>query len=196
MKGTAARGRWSDEDESHATGPVNVAQGAGREHHGGGHPSERPRPHCSAGRRRRAGALRTRAASDRLADVVDGSGHDTAEVGLLEIFGALFPCASVTGAPKVSTMSVIADLEASPRGVYCGAVGLVRPAPPGVATPPSARFAVAIRTAVVDRSQQSATYGSGGGITWDSTGSREWEEVLLKARRARRGRREHRASRA
>ena len=50
-------------------------------------------------------------------------------VGLAEIFGALFPCASVTGAPKVSAMSVIADIEASPRGVYCGAVGFL--APPG-----------------------------------------------------------------
>jgi para-aminobenzoate synthetase/4-amino-4-deoxychorismate lyase len=103
-------------------------------------------------------------------------------VGLPEIFGALFPCASVTGAPKVSTMSVIARLERSPRGVYCGAVGLVEPAPPGTTDSPSARFAVAIRTAVVDRSQQSASYGSGGGITWDSNGHREWKEVLLKAR--------------
>ena len=103
-------------------------------------------------------------------------------VGLPEIFGALFPCASVTGAPKVSTMSVIARLERSPRGVYCGAIGLVQPAPPGTAASPSARFAVAIRTAVVDRSRQTASYGSGGGITWDSKGHREWEEVLLKAR--------------
>ena len=103
-------------------------------------------------------------------------------VGLPEIFGALFPCASVTGAPKVSAMSVISDLEESPRGVYCGAVGLVHPAPRGTETGPSARFAVGIRTAILDRSAQTATYGSGGGITWDSTATREWEEVLLKAR--------------
>ena len=102
--------------------------------------------------------------------------------GLPEIFKALFPCASVTGAPKVSTMSVIAELEASPRGVYTGAVGLVRPAPAGSATTVSARFAVGIRTAVVDRARKTASYGSGGGITWDSTSPREWEEVLLKAR--------------
>ena len=105
-----------------------------------------------------------------------------ARVGLPEIFTALFPCASVTGAPKVSTMSVIAELEASPRGVYCGAVGLVQPAPAGSAASVSARFAVGIRTAVVDRSGDIATYGSGGGITWDSASRREWEEVLLKAR--------------
>jgi para-aminobenzoate synthetase / 4-amino-4-deoxychorismate lyase len=102
-------------------------------------------------------------------------------VGLPDIFAALFPCASVTGAPKVSAMSVITDLEGSPRGVYCGAVGLVHP-PRGTQMGPSARFAVAIRTAVLDRAHRSATYGSGGGVTWDSTATQEWEEVLLKAR--------------
>ena len=105
-------------------------------------------------------------------------------VGLAEIFGALFPCASVTGAPKVSAMSVIADVEASPRGVYCGAVGFL--APPGddgaSGSGPAARFAVAIRTAVVDKALGLVEYGSGGGITWDSSAAEEWEEVLLKAR--------------
>ena len=105
-------------------------------------------------------------------------------VGLAEIFGALFPCASVTGAPKVSAMSVIADIEASPRGVYCGAVGFL--APPGDDCPSgsgvTARFAVAIRTAVVDKALGLVEYGSGGGITWDSSAEQEWEEVLLKAR--------------
>ena len=105
-----------------------------------------------------------------------------ARVGLPEIFRALFPCASVTGAPKISAMSVIAELEDSPRGVYCGAVGLVQPSPVGAAVSPSARFAVGIRTAVVERAPQTASYGSGGGITWDSTAPREWDEVLLKAR--------------
>jgi para-aminobenzoate synthetase/4-amino-4-deoxychorismate lyase len=104
--------------------------------------------------------------------------------GLAEVFGALFPSGSVTGAPKVSAMATIADLEPSGRGVYCGAVGLVRP---GATTPsgqPSvtARFAVAIRTAVVDKAHQVVEYGSGGGITWDSAADREWEEVLLKAK--------------
>ena len=105
-----------------------------------------------------------------------------APVGLPEIFRALFPCASVTGAPKISAMSVIAELENSPREVYCGAVGLVRPSPVGAEVSPSARFAVGIRTAVVDRARQAASYGSGGGITWDSAAPREWDEVLLKAR--------------
>lgn len=102
--------------------------------------------------------------------------------GLAEVFGALFPCGSVTGAPKVAAMRLAAELETSPRGVYCGAVGLIRPpldgAPGGR---PAARFAVAIRTAVVDKRREVAEYGSGGGITWDSDPQAEWEEVRTKA---------------
>ena len=65
-------------------------------------------------------------------------------IGLLDLFRALFPCGSVTGAPKRRTMQLIDELEPTPRGVYCGAVGLV--APPSA--PFRARFNVAIRTAV------------------------------------------------
>jgi para-aminobenzoate synthetase/4-amino-4-deoxychorismate lyase len=96
---------------------------------------------------------------------------------LTDIFMALFPCGSVTGAPKRRAMELIAKLEASPRGVYCGAVGVV--APPG--TPYRARFNVAIRTAVVDRQTGDAVYGSGGGITWDSTAEGEHHEMVAKA---------------
>lgn len=103
-------------------------------------------------------------------------------VGLAEVFGVLFPCASVTGAPKVSAMSVIADIEPSPRSIYCGAVGFLEPhlGPPH--RHPTARFAVAIRTAVIDKAQGLGEYGTGGGITCESLESREWAEVLLKAR--------------
>ncbi len=94
---------------------------------------------------------------------------------LEEIFAALFPCGSVTGAPKVETMKIIAGLEDSPRGVYCGAVGLV--APGG-----DALFNVAIRTAVIDSEGGAAAYGTGGGITWDSNARDEYEEALDKAR--------------
>jgi para-aminobenzoate synthetase/4-amino-4-deoxychorismate lyase len=97
--------------------------------------------------------------------------------GLLDIFRALFPCGSVTGAPKRRTMQLIRDLEPGPRGVYCGAVGLV--APPSA--PFRARFNVAIRTAVVDRRSGQAVYGAGGGITWGSTASRERAELWAKA---------------
>jgi para-aminobenzoate synthetase/4-amino-4-deoxychorismate lyase len=99
--------------------------------------------------------------------------------GLGEIFRALFPSGSVTGAPKVATMRLIAELEDSPRGVYCGAVGYL--APPGSGEP-RARFNVAIRTAVVDAASGIAEYGVGGGVTWDSSAAGEYEEALTKAR--------------
>jgi para-aminobenzoate synthetase / 4-amino-4-deoxychorismate lyase len=96
---------------------------------------------------------------------------------LLDLFRALFPCGSVTGAPKRRTMQLIAELEPTPRGVYCGAVGLV--APPTAAF--RARFNVAIRTAIVDRSTGEAVYGAGGGITWGSEAAAERAELLAKA---------------
>ncbi|MEU4244234.1 aminodeoxychorismate synthase component I [Actinoplanes sp. NPDC026619] len=96
---------------------------------------------------------------------------------LLDVFEALFPCGSVTGAPKARSMQIIRELEAGPRGVYCGAIGLV--------TPPTAafrtRFNVAIRTAILDRDAARAIYGAGGGITWDSRPDDEWAELLSKA---------------
>jgi len=98
-------------------------------------------------------------------------------VGLTELFRALFPCGSVSGAPKQRTMQLIRDLEPTPRGVYCGAIGLV--APPG--GPFRARFSVAIRTAVVDRLSGGAVYGVGGGITWDSDPVAERAELAAKA---------------
>ncbi|OLT12047.1 bifunctional aminodeoxychorismate synthase component I/aminotransferase [Pseudonocardia sp. CNS-139] len=100
------------------------------------------------------------------------------DAGLAELFGALFPCGSVTGAPKPRTMELIRELEDGPRGVYCGAIGMV--APPGA--PFRARFSVAIRTVLVDRDTGAATYGSGGGITWDSDPAAEYAELLAKAR--------------
>ena len=89
---------------------------------------------------------------------------------LREAFCALFPCASIVGAPKVKTMEIIRDLEESPRGVYTGAIGF--------AAPDAARFSVAIRTiaAVGERLE----YGAGSGIVWDSVPESEWEETLLK----------------
>jgi para-aminobenzoate synthetase/4-amino-4-deoxychorismate lyase len=98
------------------------------------------------------------------------------DVGLVDVFRALFPCGSVTGAPKRASMQLIRDLEAGPRGVYCGAIGLV--APPGA--PFRARFSVAIRTAVLDRETGAAVYGAGGAITWSSDPDAERAELLAK----------------
>jgi para-aminobenzoate synthetase/4-amino-4-deoxychorismate lyase len=96
--------------------------------------------------------------------------------GLVELFTALFPCGSVTGAPKASSMKIIRSLEPEPRGVYCGAVGLVGPAN----EPVQARFGVGIRTAVVDTVDKRAVYGTGGGITWDSDPAAEHTEIQAK----------------
>jgi para-aminobenzoate synthetase / 4-amino-4-deoxychorismate lyase len=98
-------------------------------------------------------------------------------VGLVDVFRALFPCGSVTGAPKASTMRIIRDLEPAPRGVYCGAIGVVAPVDARVRT----RFNVAIRTLVVDRDRGRAVYGTGGGITWDSRADAEYAELRAKA---------------
>lgn len=89
-----------------------------------------------------------------------------------EIFHALFPCGSVTGAPKIRAMEIIHDLESGPRGAYCGAVGYI--APDG-----DAAFSVAIRTAVLDAGQ--LRYDVGSGVVLDSDGPDEYRECLLKA---------------
>lgn len=86
---------------------------------------------------------------------------------LADVFAALFPCGSITGAPKVSAMRMIKAVETGPRGVYCGAVGVVRPG--GAAT-----FNVAIRTVTVQGDE--ARCGIGSGITADATAEGEWQE--------------------
>jgi para-aminobenzoate synthetase/4-amino-4-deoxychorismate lyase len=97
------------------------------------------------------------------------------DASLDEIFSALFPCASITGAPKVSTMKIIAELETTPRKIYTGSIGFISPNR-------KAQFNVAIRTALIDRENKTAEYGLGGGIVWDSTSADEYSEALLKAR--------------
>lgn len=93
---------------------------------------------------------------------------------LVDVFGALFPCGSITGAPKVSTMDLISNIEQAPREVYCGAIGFITPERETV-------FNVPIRTVVIDRASGNATYGVGGGITWDSTSEEEYGEILAKS---------------
>lgn len=101
----------------------------------------------------------------------------TAEVRrpLTELLAALFPCASITGAPKHRTMQIIRELEPTPRHSYCGAIGLLTPAG-------RAQFNVAIRTALIDRAAGQAEYGVGSGVVWDSEAEAEYAECQLKAR--------------
>ena len=97
--------------------------------------------------------------------------------GLAEIFTALFPCGSITGAPKVRAMEIISELEIAPREIYCGTIGWA--APDGRAS-----FNVAIRTILLEKNG-TARLDVGGGIVWDSTPEAEYEEALWKTRFAR-----------
>jgi para-aminobenzoate synthetase/4-amino-4-deoxychorismate lyase len=96
------------------------------------------------------------------------------DVGLRERFAALFPCGSIVGAPKVRAGEVIRDIEAAPRGVYTGAIGVIRPGG-------DMSFNVAIRTASITADGRGA-YGVGGGIVADSDPQAEYDEALLKGR--------------
>lgn len=97
------------------------------------------------------------------------------DASVTEILKALFPCASVTGAPKARTMEIIAELESTPRQIYTGAIGFFTPNR-------RAQFNVAIRTVLIDKQKGEAEYGVGGGVVWASTASGEYDECLTKAR--------------
>ncbi len=96
------------------------------------------------------------------------------DIPVADIFTALFPCGSVTGAPKMRAMEILHELESGPRDAYCGAIGFI--APDGVM-----RFSVAIRTISLF-SDGRAIFNVGGGIVFDSKAEAEYDECLLKAR--------------
>lgn len=91
-----------------------------------------------------------------------------------EIFEALFPCGSITGAPKIRAMQILATLEPNARDAYCGAIGWI--APDGAMS-----FGVAIRTLICGPDNR-VTLNVGGGVVYDSTADDEYAEALLKAR--------------
>jgi para-aminobenzoate synthetase/4-amino-4-deoxychorismate lyase len=170
MKGTAPRGRSAEEDRRLAAALRSSAK-------------ERAEnlmivdmTRNDLGRIARPGSVRVRGLFEveRYATVHQMVSEVEAEsdAPLADVFAALFPCASVTGAPKVRTMAILAELETTPRGLYTGAIGYL--APGG-----AARFGVAIRTAWVDRG--TLEYGTGGGIVWDSEAARELAETRAKA---------------
>jgi para-aminobenzoate synthetase component 1 len=102
-------------------------------------------------------------------------GRLRSDVGWGELLAATFPPGSVTGAPKLAALDVIGSLEPVPREVYCGAIGWVD------ADRRCGELNVAIRTFWA--SDGRLRFGTGGGITWDSTGAGEWAETELKAAR-------------
>lgn len=178
MKGTAPRGRWREEDREAANAMASSAK-------------ERAENvmivdliRNDLGKVARFGSVHV----DRLFEperyetVWQLTSTVSAELrpgtSTADLFAALFPCGSVTGAPKKRTMEVIAELEPEPRGVYCGAIGILTP--PG-SDAPDATFNVAIRTVVIDAAAGTARYGVGGGITHDSRPDAEFAETVAKA---------------
>ena len=96
------------------------------------------------------------------------------DIGLVDLFRALFPCGSITGAPKKRSMEIIAEMEDSARGLYTGCIGYISP---GMR---KAVFSVAIRTVVIDKEAGTGELGVGSGITWYSATDAEFDECLAK----------------
>lgn len=94
------------------------------------------------------------------------------DIKLYDIFRAIFPCGSITGAPKVSTMNIINKVEKGNREIYCGAIGLI--------TPEEMIFSVPIR--ILQRRGCQLLYRAGGAIVWNSDTQDEWEETLTKTK--------------
>lgn len=174
MKGTVRRGRWSDEDE----GLRQWLHGSKKNHAENimivdllrndlGRIAEVGTVHVSKLLEIEKYPYVYQMTSTVSAQIPNGT-------SLTKIFEALYPCGSVTGAPKISTMSIINELETSPRGIYCGAIGFISPNQ-------NAIFNVAIRTLVIDSQTGKAEFGTGGGITWDSLSDDEYQEALTKA---------------
>ncbi|MBQ8475738.1 bifunctional anthranilate synthase component I family protein/class IV aminotransferase [bacterium] len=96
------------------------------------------------------------------------------DINLYDIFKAIFPCGSITGAPKLSTMRIIEQTEKYPREVYCGAIGYIHKN--------SSIFSVPIRIIQKEAKKKDYTYFSGSAIVWDSKAQEEWEETITKAK--------------
>ena len=96
------------------------------------------------------------------------------DTSIVNVFESLFPCGSITGAPKIRTMEIIKELETQPRGIYTGTIGHISP-------DGDARFNVAIRTLIINKSSGLVECGVGSGIVWDSDAESEYRECLLKS---------------
>jgi para-aminobenzoate synthetase/4-amino-4-deoxychorismate lyase len=174
MKGTAARGRWREEDEERA------AWLAASEKNRAENVMIVDLARNDVGRIAEVGSVRAVTLFEverypsvfQLVSTVEGTLRDGTT--LTDVFRGLFPAGSITGAPKSSSMRLIASIEDAPRGVYCGAIGFVAPTGDAI-------FNVAIRTAAIDTHTGRTEFGVGGGVTWDSTTDAEYAEALSKA---------------
>jgi para-aminobenzoate synthetase / 4-amino-4-deoxychorismate lyase len=176
MKGTAERGRWFAEDTAKKHGLLN---------------NEKERAENlmivdllrnDLGRISKNGSVQVTSLFDiethqtvhQMTSTITSQLEDT--VGLGELFQALFPCGSVTGAPKKRSMEIINELETDARGIYTGCIGYIAPRMEKML------FSVAIRTVVLDMFTHKAQLGIGSGVTWDSNAAAEYDECLAKAR--------------
>ncbi len=173
MKGTAARGlTWSDDEER-----------ALKLRHSAKNRAENlmivDMIRNDLGRIARPGTVKVPRLFDveRYDTVLQMTSSVSAEsiASLKDIFRALFPCASITGAPKIRTMQIIRELETSPRGIYTGCIGYIGPER-------QAQFNVAIRTVHINKGTRVAEFGTGGGIVWDSDPDAEYAECEAKSR--------------
>jgi para-aminobenzoate synthetase/4-amino-4-deoxychorismate lyase len=173
MKGTAPRGATAEEDDARA----RALRGSEKERAENLMIVDMLRN--DLGRVAELGSVETASLFDveRYPTLLQMTSSVTArsQAPLSALFEALFPCASVTGAPKKRTMEIVAAAEVAPRGVYTGAVGWAGPGG-------RAHWNVAIRTAVADRDRGVLRFGTGSGIVADSRAASEYEECLLKAR--------------
>ncbi len=181
MKGTAPRGRWWEEDE-------NAKQRLRED------PKERAENlmivdllRNDLGKVAETGSVNVLSLFDveTLPTIHQMTSTVTARLRrgqtVTELITALFPCGSITGAPKRRSMEIVAELEDSSRNIYTGCIGYISPGPEAV-------FSVAIRTVLIDRERGRGELGVGSGITWDSRADSEYEECLAKGRFARENR--------
>ena len=173
MKGTAARGLWFEQDIENAKRLLE---------------SDKERSENvmivdmvrnDLGRVARQGSVRVTNLFDveRYPAVLQLTSTVAAETdaSLVDVMRALFPAASITGAPKARTMEIIAGVECSPRRIYTGTIGFVEPGG-------RSQFNVSIRTVLVNVATGDAEYGVGGGIVSDSNLDEEWNESQIKSR--------------
>ena len=173
MKGTSARGRWIEDDRAKKEALLGSAK-------------ERAENAMIVDMVRNDFGRIATPGSVRVASLLTAERHPTVwqltstvvartDAPLDRILQAMFPPASITGAPKRRAMEIISAQESSPRRVYTGTLGFVAPER-------RAQLNVAIRTVLLHRPSGRAEYGVGGGVVWDSTPSGEYEESLAKAR--------------
>ena len=175
MKGTLARGRWLEEDDQRALQLMESVKDRAE------NVMIVDLMRSDLGKIAETGSVAVPElfAVERISRVHQMTSTVTAVqragTGVVDMLCALFPCGSVTGAPKARSMAIIKDLEHEPRGIYTGAIGMMNPNGDAV-------FSVPIRTLAVDGRSGVATFGVGGAITWDSTIEGEYEECCLKAK--------------